>query len=53
MSHTCAGISLGVVVVISMSLKQLVSKKTSTEVDVSGVDNFSPQILWKDYFIEP
>ncbi len=50
-SHTGAVFSLGKGGVISMSKKQKLNTKSSTEVEVVGVDDASLQILWTNYFI--
>ncbi len=51
-SHTGAVLSLGRGGVISMSRKQKLNTKSSTETEVIGVDDTSPQILWTNYFIK-
>jgi len=51
-SHTGAVLSLGKGGVISVSRKQRLNTKSSTEAEVVGVDDASSQILWTNYFIK-
>jgi len=51
-SHTGAVLSLGKGGVISMSRKQRLNTKSSTEAEVVGIDDASSQILWTNYFIK-
>ncbi len=51
-SHTGVCMSLGKGVVSSMSRKQQLNTKSSTETEVVGVDNASSQIQWTNYFVE-
>ena len=37
---------------ISFSQKQKLNTKDSTEVELMGVDDVLPQVLWKLYFVE-
>jgi hypothetical protein len=50
--HTGAMISLGRGSIIGMSKKQKLNTKSSTECELVGVDDASPQMLWTRYFIE-
>jgi hypothetical protein len=50
--HTGATMSLGRGSVIGMSKKQKLNTKSSTECELVGVDDASPQMLWTRYFIE-
>jgi hypothetical protein len=50
--HTGAMMSLGRGSIIGMSKKQKLNTKSSTECELVGVDDASPQMLWKRYFIE-
>mmetsp|Transcript_13263 Transcript_13263/g.28116 ORF Transcript_13263/g.28116 Transcript_13263/m.28116 type:complete len:106 (+) Transcript_13263:1938-2255(+) len=51
-SHTGAVLSLGKGGVISVSRKQRLNTKSSTEAEVVGVDDASSQILWTNYSIK-
>mmetsp|Transcript_17391 Transcript_17391/g.36466 ORF Transcript_17391/g.36466 Transcript_17391/m.36466 type:complete len:122 (+) Transcript_17391:4324-4689(+) len=51
-SHMGAVLLLGKGGVISMSRKQKLNTKSSTEAEVVGVDDASSQILWTNYFIK-
>ena len=51
-SHSGAVLSLGKGSVISMSRKQKLNTRSSTEAEVVGVDDASAQILWTNYFIK-
>jgi len=50
-SHTGATMSLGKGSVLSMSTKQKLNTKSSTEAELVGVDDAMPQILWTRYFL--
>jgi hypothetical protein len=50
--HTGANVPLGRWSVIGMSKKQKLSTKSSTECELVGVDDASPQMLWTRYFVE-
>jgi hypothetical protein len=50
--HTGAMMSLGRGAIIGMSKKQKLNTKSSTECELVGVDDASPQMLWTRYFIE-
>jgi hypothetical protein len=50
--HTGATMSLGRVSVIGMSKKQKLNTKSSTECELVGVDDASPQMLWTRYFVD-
>jgi hypothetical protein len=50
--HTGATMSLGRGSVIGMSRKQKLNTKSSTECELVGVDDASPQMLWTRYFAE-
>jgi hypothetical protein len=50
--HTGATMSLGRGPVIGMSEKQKLNTKSSTECELVGVDDASPQMLWTQYFLE-
>jgi hypothetical protein len=50
--HTGAMMSLGWGSIIGMSKKQKLNTKSSTECELVGVDDASPQMLWTRYFIE-
>jgi hypothetical protein len=50
--HTGATMSLGRGSVIGMSKKQKLNTKGSTECELVGVDDASPQMLWTRYFVE-
>ena len=49
--HTGAVLSLGRGAVTSISRKQKLNTRSSTEAEVVGVDDASSQILWTNYFI--
>ena len=44
--------SLGQVSITSMSNKQKINTKSSTEYEVIGADDALPQMLWTKYFME-
>jgi hypothetical protein len=50
--HTGAMMSLGHGAIIGMSKKQKLNTKSSTECELVGVDDTSPQMLWTRYFKE-
>ena len=50
--HTGANMSLGCGLVLSMSKKQKLNMKSSTEAELIGADDALPQMLWTKYFIE-
>ena len=50
-SHTGAVLSLGKGAVTSLSRKQRLNTRSSTEAEIVGVDDASAQILWTNYFI--
>ena len=50
-SHTGAVMSLGRGAVTTISKKQKLNTRSSTEAEVVGVDDASSQILWTNYFI--
>jgi hypothetical protein len=50
--HTGATMSLGRGSVIGISRKQKLNTKSSTECELVGVDDASPQMLWTRYFVE-
>ena len=49
--HTGANVLLGRGSVISMSKKQKINMRSSTEADILGVDDSLPGALWTKYFI--
>ena len=51
-SHTGATIYLGQGLVASMSNKQKLNPRSSTEAELIGEDNVLPEFLWLRYFIE-
>ncbi len=51
-SHTGAATSLGKGMMITMSRKQKINGKSSTESELIGVDDALPNILWTKYFLE-
>jgi hypothetical protein len=50
--NTGATMSLGRGSVIGMSRKQKLNTKSSTECELVGVDDASPQMLWTRYFVD-
>ncbi len=50
--HTGAGMSLGQGMALSYSWKQTISTKSSTEVELVGVDDSLGYILWAYYFMQ-
>eukprot|EP00970_Alexandrium_tamarense_P015266 scaffold4923_cov115-Alexandrium_tamarense.AAC.1 len=50
--HTGAMMSLGKGAVMSFSRKQKLNVRSSTEVELVGIDDSMPWILWARYFIE-
>jgi hypothetical protein len=50
--HTSTTMSLGRGPMIGMSKKQKLNTKSSTECELIGVDDASPQMLWTPYFVE-
>ena len=50
--HTGSGMSIRKLLVTSISKKQRINMKSSTESEVVGVADADPQILWTNYFIE-
>ena len=51
-SHTGGTLSLGGGSIVSTSTKQKLMTKRSTEYELVGVDDISPQIIWKNYFLQ-
>ncbi|KAL7461201.1 hypothetical protein ACHAXS_001624, partial [Conticribra weissflogii] len=51
-SHTGAGLTLGKGMVTSMSRKQKINGKSSTESKLIAVDDAMGQVLWTRYFIQ-
>jgi len=51
-SHTGATMSLGKGSVVSMSNKQKLNTRSSTEAELVGVDDAMPRILWTRYFMK-
>ena len=51
-SHTGGTMSLGTGSVYSMSRKQRLNTKSSTEAELVGADDVLPQALWTKYFLE-
>eukprot|EP00957_Ditylum_brightwellii_P032430 2457020-Ditylum_brightwellii.AAC.1 len=51
-SHTGATMTLGKGSVYSMSTKQKINTKSSTEIELVGVNDALPMMLWTQYFIE-
>lgn len=51
-SHTGMGMSLGKGMPLTMSRKQKLNGKSSTESELIAVDDALPQILWTRYFLE-
>ena len=50
--HTGATMSLGHSSVLSMSKKQKLNMKSSTESELIGADNVFPQMLWTKYVLD-
>mmetsp|Transcript_26671 Transcript_26671/g.56142 ORF Transcript_26671/g.56142 Transcript_26671/m.56142 type:complete len:625 (+) Transcript_26671:3224-5098(+) len=50
--HSGGAFSLGKGVVTGGSKKQKINTRSSTEAELVGVDDFSGQILWTNYFIQ-
>ena len=50
--QTGAGMTLGEGAVISMSKKQKINTRSSTETELVGVDDAMPTVLWSLYFIQ-
>ena len=51
-SHTGATLSLGNGIICSMSTKQKVNTRSSTEAELVGVDDIISKALWTKFFIE-
>ena len=51
-SHTCTCLLLGTRVVLSLSCKQKVVTKSSTEAELVGVDDAMTFVMWDKYFFE-
>ena len=51
-SHTGATMSLGKGSVVSMSTRQKLNTRSSTEAELVGVDDAMPRILWTRYFLK-
>ncbi len=51
-SHTGGTMTLGKGSIISMSKKQKLNTKSSTEVELVGADDISDHLLWTNYFLE-
>ena len=51
-SHTGTKLSMGTVSIYSTSMKQKLDIKSSTEVDLVGVNEVILQVLWTQYFLE-
>jgi hypothetical protein len=51
-SHTKAMMSMGKGSAYATSRRQRLNTKSSTEVELVGVDNVMPQVLWTKYFLE-
>ena len=50
--HTGATMSLGKGSLLSLTKKQKINTRSSTEAELVGVDDAMPQMLWTRYFIE-
>jgi hypothetical protein len=50
--HTGATMSMGRGSISSMSKKQKINTRSSTEAELVGADDAMPQIMWTKYFIE-
>ena len=51
-SHSGAMMSMGQGAAISVSKKQKLNTKSSTESELVGVDDYMPMIIWVKYFLE-
>jgi hypothetical protein len=51
-SHTGGVMSMGTGAVYSISKKQKLNTKSSTEAELVGIDDVLPQALWTKYFLE-
>ena len=51
-SHTGATLTMGKGSVFSMSTKQKINTKSSTEAELVGVDDGMPMVLWTRHFLE-
>ena len=51
-SQTGATMSMGKGSIFSYSKKQKLNTKSSTEAELVGVDDLTPQIMWTKYFLE-
>ena len=50
--HTGATMSMGSGSITSISRKQKINTRSSTEAELIGIDDALPQILWTRYFVE-
>ena len=50
--HPGAMMSMGQGAAISVSKKQKLNTKSSTESDLVGVDDYMPMIIWVEYFLD-
>ena len=50
--HSGLMMTMGSGAITSFSRKQKINGKSSTEAELIGVDDASPQVLWTKYFIE-
>ena len=51
-SHTGGTMSMGKGCICSMSMKQKLNTKSTTESELVGVDDVMPAIIWTNYFLE-
>lgn len=51
-NHTGVDMSLGNGMTLTLSRKQKINGKSSTESEIIGVDDALPYILWTKYFLE-
>ena len=51
-SHTCAVLILGQGALMSMSIKQKINTKSSTKVELVGVDDWMNFVEWVQLFVE-
>jgi hypothetical protein len=50
--HTGGGLSLGKGMPITMSIKQKINTRSSTETELVAADDFMPIMMWTNYFLE-